>query len=371
VDLPPDANGAVGHSQYVQGVDNALAVFDKATGALQFGPASPSGLWSLVPQCNNSHGAPLIRYDRAAHRWVVLQTATSTPPFISLLLCLAVSRTADATGAYRSFVVGLPGGDPPPVAAGLGVWPDAYYLTMDARPTAPPTGASACAVERAALLGTAFPTLDCVTMGEAVSELLPSDLDGAVPPPPGSPNYLVTLGPQSVLLWTFGPLGGAGAPLVGPLSIPTAPFANACADGGSCIPQPGGGQTLDSLGNRLMPRLAYRNFGDHESLVVSHSVDAGGGVTGIRWYEVRDPAAPTVFQQGTHAPSADHRWMGSAAMDRQGNLALGYSVSSGSVFPSIRFAGRADSDPPGTLRDEASLVEGAGAQLDFGARGER
>src|SRR5437667_7389614 len=111
-----------------------------------------------------------------------------------------------------------------------------------------------------------------------------------------------------------------------------------------------------------MYRLAYRNFGDHEALVVNHSITAGTGV-GIRWYEIRSPgSSPAVYQQGTYAPDATFRWMGSIAMDGAGDIALGYSVSSASIFPGIRFAGRVPSDPLGMLEAEATIIDGAGSQ---------
>jgi hypothetical protein len=149
----------------------------------------------------------------------------------------------------------------------------------------------------------------------------------------------------------------------GPTNIPVAAFTPMC-NGDTCITQPGTTQQLDTLADRLMYRLAYRNFGDHESLVVNHTVDAGGGVAGVRWYELRSPGAtPTVFQQGTFAPDGAHRWMGSAAMDKAGNFAIGYSVSSATVFPSIRFAGRLVGDPLGQLgQGESTLFTGAGSQ---------
>src|SRR5206468_9091969 len=105
----------------------------------------------------------------------------------------------------------------------------------------------------------------------------------------------------------------------------------------NCIPQKGTPQKLDAHGYGLMYRLQYRNFGDHQSLVVNHTVDAGSGRAGIRWYEVRNPGgSPTIFQQGTYAPAgSEHRWMGSAALDRQGNIAVGYSASGTNTFPSI------------------------------------
>jgi hypothetical protein len=129
----------------------------------------------------------------------------------------------------------------------------------------------------------------------------------------------------------------------------------------NCVPQPNTTQRLDALGDRLMFRLAYRNFGyqQPESLVVNHSVLLGNGTTAVRWYEIRSPAgSPTVFQQGTFAPDGNHRWMGSIAMDRAGDIALGYSVSSSFLFPGIRYAGRTASDTPGTLQSESVLIGG-------------
>jgi hypothetical protein len=146
-------------------------------------------------------------------------------------------------------------------------------------------------------------------------------------------------------------------------------FSAACSGGGTCIPQPGTSQKLDSLADRLMYRLAYRNFGSYESLVVNHSVAVGSGrsktqTVGVRWYELRNPnATPTVFQQGTFAPDSIFRWMGSIAMDKVGNMALGYSASSTSVAPSIRYTGRLVTDPPGTMQTETVIQAGGGSQL--------
>ena len=111
-----------------------------------------------------------------------------------------------------------------------------------------------------------------------------------------------------------------------------------------------------------MFRLAYRNFGDHEALVVTHSVTAGSSV-GARWYEIRSPnGTPTIFQQGTFAPDSSFRWMGSIAMDSAGDMALGYSASSSSINPAIRYTGRVPSDPLGSMESEASIIEGTGSQ---------
>ena len=153
--------------------------------------------------------------------------------------------------------------------------------------------------------------------------------------------------------------------LTGPLVVSgVAPFSTPClsADPSNCISQPGTTQNLDSLSDRLMYRLAYRNFGDHESIVATHTVGAGAN-TGVRWYEVRNPGgAPTVYQQGTFAPDSDSRWMGSAAMDQSGNIGVGYSVSGASTHPSIRYSGWEAGNPLGTLQAETHLVDGGGSQ---------
>jgi len=149
----------------------------------------------------------------------------------------------------------------------------------------------------------------------------------------------------------------------GPINIPVAAFNDACG-GGTCIPQAGTSQQLDSLGERLMWRLAYRNFGDHEALVANHSVATGAGNVGVRWYDLRDTnGSATVFQQGTYAPDSNYRWMGSVAMDNAGDIAAGYGVSSSAMNPAVRYAGRVPSDPLNTLQTETSIIEGAGSQL--------
>ena len=153
--------------------------------------------------------------------------------------------------------------------------------------------------------------------------------------------------------------------------IAVAAFTQAC-NGGVCIPQPNS-QHLDSLGDRLMYRLAYRVFSDHAAMVVNHSVVAGSSV-GVRWYELRAPAATpgqfSLYQQGTFAPDAAYRWMGSAAMDGAGNIAVGYSKSSSSIYPSIAFTGRTPDMPLGTMGTETILQAGNGAQTTYNRWGD-
>jgi len=361
--LPAHPNGAVGVTQYVQYANDSFAIFDKATGALVGGPITATALWTGMAGCDTQHhGALIVRHDAGADRWVVTQSAYSTG-IGGPIQCLAFSTTPDATGPWQLLAIGSPISGATFDSARLGIWPDAYYFAVDVLGD-PFVGALVCGIERTAVLGPGLPRWVCFPLfSMALRGLMPSDLDGSTPPPMGSPNYVLSLGSDSLSPWRLYANFGGSPTLVGPTTIPVAPFTRACG-GGSCIPQPGTVQLLDSLSDRLMDRLGYRNFGDHESLVVSHSVDVGGGITGIRWYEIRDPGGvPAVHQQGTYGPDSSHRWMGSIAMDRSGNIALGYSVSSGSVYPSIRYAGRQRSNPPGTLQVETSLFEGSGSQL--------
>jgi len=251
----------------------------------------------------------------------------------------------------------------------MGVWPDAYYQTFNMFNNAQTfAGAKLCAYDRASMLAGAAASQQCFQLSTSFGGVLPADLDGAAAPPAGSPNYLLNRGASSLNLWRFHVdwANTANTKLTGPIGIPVAAYTAAC-NGGTCIPQSGTRQQLDSLADRLMFRLAYRNFGTFETLVATHSVQVGArrnSSTGVRWYEVRNPAGtPTVFQQSTFAPDSSYRWMGSVAMDKQGNMALGYSVSSSTMHPSIRYTGRLATDPPSTMQAETSIIEGTGSQL--------
>lgn len=154
--------------------------------------------------------------------------------------------------------------------------------------------------------------------------------------------------------------------------LPTAAFdSNMCGGSRNCIPQPGTSNKVDAIADRLMYRLQYRNFGDHESLVTNHTVNVGSNVGGVRWYEVRNPAStPVIYQQGTFAPSDGvNRWMASAAMDAAGNMAIGYSVANAMTYPSVRFSGRNAGDPAGSLSiAESDLRVGTGSETHTSGR---
>ena len=367
---PPDTSGAAGATQYVQWVNESFAVFNKTTGAIVPGfPKAGNTLWAgFGGGCEtNNDGDPIVQYDKSANRWILTQFSVSTLPYLQ---CVAVSQTADATGAYNRYAFSY-GSTQFPDYPKLAVWPDAYYISFNIFNNGSTFGgAKVCAYDRAKMLSGAAATQQCFQLGTSYGGLLPSDLDGTTAPPAGSPNFFLNFGSNSLNLWKFHAdfTTPANATLTGPTNIATATFTPACNGGGACIPQPGTSQKLDSLADRLMYRLAYRAFADgHESLVVNHSVKVSGNnrsqVVGIRWYELRKPnSTPTIFQQGTYSPDSTNRWMGSIAMDKVGNIALGYSASSASLFPSIRYTGRVPTDPLGMLQTENFILTGGGSQ---------
>jgi Big-like domain-containing protein len=366
---PPDTNLDVGPNHVVQIVNSAFQVWDK-TGTSLFGPASIKSVWQGFGGLCELRDLidPTVLYDSMADRWLI---AASTGPFQpDTFQCIAVSSTPDPLGAWNRYAFLMPSGHYQDYAK-FGVWPDGYYMSaiewsndlkaiFGSRPfvfdrTSMQAGQPATFQTTSAPLGTA---------GPGALHMLPSDLDGTMPPPAGAPNYFVELGLPMFNIWQFHVDWAIPANTTFSLSgtIAVAGFAVT----GALVAQKGTSAELDVLETFLMNRLAYRNFGDHESLVVNHTVTVGTGGHGVRWYEFRDPGttSPTVYQQGTFAPDGNSRWMGSAAMDRNGNIALGYSVSSSDMYPSIRYAGRLASDPLGILaQGEASAFEGVDFQL--------
>jgi hypothetical protein len=363
---PPDTNAAVGSTQVVEIVNTAFAVFSK-TGTVQYGPAATNTLFSgFGGACQTTNdGDGVVRYDALANRWVITQFANvqTSGPFFE---CVAVSQTSDATGAWNRYSFQYASFPDYPK---LSVWPDAYYVTYNLFNAAGTVfqGAEDCAMDRAAMLAGTTATQQCFTTSTSFGGLLGADFEGGTAPPAGEANTVIALGTTSTTLasWKFHVdwTTPANSTFTGPINISVASYTAACGTSGTCIPQSGTTRQLDSLSDRVMFRLSYRNYGDHEALVTNHSVTSGSSV-GVRWYELRGlPGTPTVFQQGTFAPDATFRWMGSIAQDRVGNFGLGYSASSSSIHPQIRVTGRLAGDATGTMtQGESTVVAGAGSQ---------
>ncbi len=382
--IPPDPVGAVGPRHYVQAVNNRFAVYGK-DGRLLFGPVPTNTLFADFGElCEVTNvGDPVVLHDQLADRWIVSQfgflfdqrTMLPTGPYYQ---CVAVSATPDPTGAYHRYAFEISKvklNDYPK----LGVWPDAYYMSVNQFVAAGSgfrwAGVAVAALERERMLagdpGARLVVIDILSTNPLLHSLLPADLDGDRPPPAGSPGWFVQVAddawrvPADQLTLSAFRVDWDdpdAATFTTRAVLPTEPFDSNLCGYGDCVPQPGTFQRLDTLSDRLMFRLAYRNLGTHEALVVNHTVDADGtDHAGIRWYEVRNPlTSPVIYQQGTFAPDADHRWMGSIAMDGNGNIALGYSASSASAPPSIRYAGRLAGDALGELSQGEVVLHAAG-----------
>ena len=392
---PSDVNGAVGATQYVQWVNSnglGLSIFNKTTGALQLATNGDAPWTGFVGSagadaCRTSgQGDILAQYDKLAGRWLLSQFAwlpgnTNTGPYYQ---CVAVSTTSDATGAYNRYVFEsrTAGGAIAFNDYGkVGIWPDAYYFTyvlFTPLATGNYLGPQVCGYDRVAMLAGGLATAKCKDFGTAFGPLLPSDVDGTTAPPAGNPNFLMGFdfngsGVGNILqMWKFSFTTNV---LSARTDIPVTPYTIGCPSsfGGACVHQPAPGERLDALSDRPMNRMPYRNYGSREVLAFTHSVQQPGAATngplGIRWYELRNPnAAVSVYQQGTYAPDTTSRWMGSVAMDKKGNIALGYSASSDAVFPSIRYTGRVRSEPSGFLDAEASIIAGTGSQVSTANR---
>ena len=397
---PPDPNGAVGPNHVVTMANLHYQIFNKQ-GTSLFGPAANNTLWAgFGGGCQTQNaGDPVVLYDQLADRWLLSQFTSSAP----YLECVALSQTGDPLGSYYRWAIATGSGNNFPDYPKAGMWPDAYYFsTREFAGGSTFVGVGAYALDRAqALVGNPNPTMvgflappsPAYVVGDG---LLPSDLDGQATPPPGSPNYFVgsedNNGPygapaDALTLWKFhyDPMTPGNSTFMLTNTLPTQPFNSIlalCGGSRNCIPQPSTTARIDHLGYRQRPlfRLAYRNFGTHESLVTNQSVSAGAGpngeVSGIRWWELRSPnSSPVIFQEGTYAPGLTdgiHRWMGSIAMNSLGDMALSYSASNSSnpaVFPSVYYTARHAGDPPGQMTlGEGSMINGTGSQTSTGSR---
>jgi len=371
---PPDTVGEVGATQYVQMVNEGFQVFDKNTGASLLGPSGISTIWQgFGGVCeSNGNGDPVVLYDQLADRWVISQFAGSSVPTDE---CVAISATSDATGAYHryDFHLGSNFFDYPH----LSVWPDAYYMSMNVFNSLGTSflGPQPFAFDRARMLQGLPATFVTpgITGGPLEETYLPADLDGANLPPPGAPaTFIQWPGGGAYRIFHFHADFATPANSTFALfaSTPAAGFTQLCGLTRSCVPQAGTTSRLDAIADRLMFRTTYRNFGTHESVVGNYTVSSGG-VAGIRWFELRNVTAGpvTVAQESTYQPDTTWRWLGSAAMDRDGNLAIGYSASSASIFPQLRYAGRLATDPLNVLaQTEATLFAGTGSQTGTNSR---
>ncbi len=293
------------------------------------------------------------------------------PADASYAICYAISAGPDPLGEYYRYVFERPLFPDYPRPA---VWPDGYYVPTSVGDDV--IQKEVCIADRAKMLKGQPATEQCLLV-DGVNFLNSADLDGTALPPPGAPNIMMAAGgtqlagdidDDGIYAWKVHVDWDrpANTTLTGPRKIAVTPYRYLC--GGqltNCVPQPGTERRLDAQGDKIMARLVYRNVGGRESIVAVHSVDTAAGGGGVRWYEftLDGQGDPRLHQQSTFAPDASYRWMASPAIDRQGNIAIGYSFGGTPHFAGQRFAARLATDPPGLLTfHETVLVEGEAAQ---------
>jgi hypothetical protein len=400
---PPDPVGDVGPNHYVEMVNLAYAVYDKQ-GNLLLGPLTLGSLWQnfSVTDCANNAGDPVVVYDQFADRWLLSQFTSAGPKYWN---CIAISQTADPTGAYYRYAFitqpdpDLEGGTFFPDYPKYGVWKDSYILTTRDFGDVSAYGISVYALEKNKMVNgeTKARAVQFFIDGNVPANLplvgdglLPPDVDGRTKPKTDAPAPIVGTQDDDYVygaafdalnifelnvLWNSRP--SASFQMVAQLPVAEFDSNFPCGPSRGCIPQPGitnPDQYLDILSYRQRPtyRLAYRNFGTYETMVTNQSVEALPGVAGVRWYEIRRANGQyALYQQGTYAPNDGvHRWMGSVAMDKFGNIAAGYSVSNATdVYPGIRYTGRLAGDPLGQMTlGEGVIINGTGVQTTTNSR---
>jgi len=384
--LPSDVNGDVGPNHYVQIVNSLYRVYNK-NGAAVTNAIPLNALFApLNTVCSNRiDGLPVVLYDPLADRWLISQYCNAFPPFRQMI---AITKTGDPTGPFYLYEFAMPNvriHDLPK----FGVWPDAYYMSSEEFLGADFSGMGAFAFDRAKMLagdptaGYVYFTRPAVNFAQRAGNLLPSDMDGLRPPPAGAPNIFAGYNateygqPADALrLFAFRPnfadplastfTERSESPLAVPAFDPTSPPER------TDIVQPPPGERLDANSDRLNYRLAYRNYGGSESLVVNQTVRVSPSDpyrAGTRVYELRRTTGAFSVAEATTLGTTDaSRWIASTAQDNQGNIAVGYNHVRDDKEPSIYYSGRLASEPAGAFRDEAVLVAGTGVQKAFGFR---
>jgi hypothetical protein len=399
---PPDPNGEVGPNNYVEMTNLSFAVYDKSGNKL-LGPVDTGTLWDgfAVPDCTDPSGDPVVLYDQITDRWVLSQFTTSglSDPSKPFWNCVAVSTTSDPTGSYYRYAFETGHFQFFPDYPKYGNWTDSYVLTTREFGPTIEYGIGVYALEKNKMVdGEPARAVNFFIDGNNPNllplvgdGLLPADIDGTLKPKTDTAipivgtqddgaGYGATFDALNIWDLTVKWNSAASSTLTLKTQLPTAAFDSIfpCAPTSrDCLPQPGitnPAQYLDILSYRQRPtfRLAFRNFKTYETMVTNQSVEALPAVAGVRWYEIRRVGGTySLYQQGTYAPNDGvHRWMGSIAMDKNGDMGLGYSVVNGTnVYPGIRYTGRLAGDPLGQMTlGEGTIIDGSGVQTTTNSR---
>ena len=384
---PPDTTGDVGPAYYIQSINTSIGIYEKATGvrvaAFTFDTFMSQGAFGNLCDTDN-FGDPVVLYDTFEDRWILTDFAFQldgannvvNPP--GVFECFAVSKTGDpVSGGWNFYSINTTGGlgDYPK----LGVWPDGLYMSVNMFDYALATGSfqnvRLYALNKAQMYaGAANVQVVEFDVSDATEfSFLPANARLQTgTPPPGSPNYFSSVWKflNAVGVWKFHVdwNNTAASTLTGPFNSITATNWSQLTD--ATVQSPPPGNQLDTLYPRLMMQNQYTNVGGVESLWNTHTVGASGATSAqaaVRYYQVKvtgGAVEPNATQAFTYSPDATvHRFMPSAAVDRAGNMAIGYSATNSSLFPAIRYAGRLAADPANTItQTETTLLSGTGTQ---------
>jgi PKD repeat protein len=342
---PPDANGSVGANYYMQTINTVYAIYNKSNGALVAGPTALNQLFSGVTGSEYNDGDPVCLYDEQADRWLVAEFSISGSNDYMLI---AVSTTNDPTGTWHKYSFDV--SDMPDYEK-FGIWRDGYYMGTNNS-----TGNDIYVFERAQMLN----GLTAQMVGFN-NPWRPTTIDGfmCVPPidndgtfaPAGSPGLFITINDDAIgggvdQLWIYELSVNWSSPSSSTftrsqqLNVPA--FDSNFGNNWDNIKQKGTSRELDAIPMVVMNVPQYRNFGSYQTIVCSHTVDVNAtDRAGIRWYELRRTSGTwTLRQSGTYSPDSHSRWMGSIALNGDNEIGLGYSISSSTLNPGIRYCGQ-------------------------------
>lgn len=345
--FPPDPCGDVGPNHYIQAYNAAYVIYDKQGNTLA-GPTNLNLLFGAVPGSNCNSGDPIVLYDEQADRWVIIEFSLCNP---NQYVLFAVSQTADPTGSWYSYSFDT---DETPDYEKVGVWRDGYYMATNTSP-----GKDIYVVERSVMLtGGANPKMvgfdnawrPASTQSSPFMCVPPVDNDGTFAPA-GSPGLFIAFNDDAVgggsdQLWIYELAvnwsNTAASTFNRVQQLNVAAFDSNFGSSWDNIAQQGTAQELDGVPIIIMNAPQYRNFGTYQSIVCCHTVDVNNtDRAGIRWYELRRTTGNwSIRQQGTFSPDAHSRWMGSIRLNNHNEIGLGYSISSSSLYPGIRYCGQ-------------------------------
>jgi len=375
---PPDTNGDVGPTYFIQTVNTSIGIYNKSTGALvsatTFDAFFPSGVGAPCAASNN--GDPIVLYDRYNSRWFILDFAWTDSGGGASYYSIAASQTSNPTGSWYTYCFQADStlmNDYPK----CGVWHDGIYITANMFAWGGSyQHAKMWAIKTPDLYSGTLTSQNVTDSGSKAWSIMPSSAKSPTGPASSSPNFMYSIdadefsgGVDALFVWKYKVnwTTPSSTTWTGPSQMNVAAYGLS----GSGVPQQGTSNTLDSLYGRLMFPANYWNFGTHESVVLSHVCEYSSR-RAMRWYEVRINSSDvsSIYQQGTYSPDSTHRWMGAVAINANGDIGMGYSASSSSLYPSIRVTGRNSSDTLGTMQAETTMVSGTGSQTSYSRWGD-